>query len=87
MGELNEFLPLFFGCVVAAIAGPRPSPARLRVAVVVCVLLGPTASLINGEIGEKSFLVVFDVLQVLVAFVLVEMLLARLQGARSRSKR
>lgn len=87
MGELGEFLPLLFGCVVAVLTGPRPSPGRLRAAVVICVLLGPMASLINGEIGEKSFLVVFDVLQVVVAFVLVEMVLSRLQGAGGRSKR
>jgi hypothetical protein len=87
VGELGEFLPLLFGCVVALIAGPRPSPSRLRVAVVACVLLGPMASLINGEIGERSFLVVFDVIQVLVAFVLVGALLARLQGASERGER
>ena len=87
MGELGEFLPLLFGCVVALLAGPRPSPTRLRIAIFACVLLGPTASLINGEIGERSFLIVFDVVQVLVAFGLVQFVLARRERVAGRSGR
>jgi hypothetical protein len=87
VGELGEFLPILFGCLVALIAGPRPSPSRLRIAVLACVLLGPTASLVNGEIGARSFLVVFDVIQVMAASVLVGALLARLRGASEREGR
>jgi hypothetical protein len=84
VGELGEFLPLFFGCVLAVLTGPRPSPARLRAALALCVVLGPMASLINGEIGERSFFVVFDVAQVFLAFALVELGLTRLHPARPR---
>jgi hypothetical protein len=68
MSELGEFLPLLFGCVVGVLAGPRAGPTRLRIALVLCVALGPMASLVNGEIGDRSFLIVFDIAQVLVAF-------------------
>jgi hypothetical protein len=54
------------------------------VALALCVVLGPVASLINGEIGERSFLVIFDVAQVLLAFGLTELALSRLRPARRR---
>jgi len=85
VAELGEFLPLFFGCVLAALAGPHPSLTRLRGALALCIVLGPMASLINGEIGERSFLAIFDVAQVLLAFGLVQLALARLVPARRRS--
>lgn len=83
MGELGEFLPLLFGFMVGVAFGSRPSPARLRIAIGLCLVLGPTASLINGEIGERSYLVVFDIAQVLVAFGLTAVALRRFAPRRA----
>jgi hypothetical protein len=67
---MGEFLPLLLGCGVGVLVGPRPGSTRLKLAVLVCLGLGPLATWLNGELGDSGWLIAFDAAQVVAAFAL-----------------
>jgi hypothetical protein len=63
---MGELLPLLLGVGVGLLVGTRATRAMLAAVCGVALVAGPTASWLNGEIGEL-WPILFDTAQVLAA--------------------
>ncbi|MEA2362989.1 MAG: hypothetical protein QOD71_2134 [Thermoleophilaceae bacterium] len=86
---MQELIPILGGAAFGAVAAGLPSRyMRPGFVLAFCLVVGATASLVSGEIGESPLFVLWDTTQCVLAFlatrIAVRLLAGRGVGRRGR---